>query len=753
MTPGGLGWRSAFPGDRRDFVSTRQEEVALGFRRLFISAVAAGSAVVWAVCPARPQPFVSGVSAAEFALGADITLDRAEPTVRTYLKRVDQYVADGSWDEAIQTLRRVMEESGEKLIQVSSSRYITVRELCQLRLSLLPPEGLARYRSQADAAARAWYEEGVARRDSVLLGKVVEEAFATRWADDALWVLGEMALESADYPTARHCWERMIPARAPAGVPDTWLSVPETDFDLAAVRARLVLASILEGSLQRARSELARFEQLHPDSRGWLGGREVRYAEALGELLAEGAGWPAPGPASGWPTFAGSPERNATAPEPADPAVVAWRVPLRPTFPASMSVWDSGRPVARVAERPEAPLSYHPVVSGPLILVAGAMEVLAFDARSGRPPWGQGGSVIFRHPYGLDPRAWRFLRTDRLGIPRFTATVHEGRLYARMGGPSTGRSRQRPSRADAGYLVCLDLEAEGRLVWQAQPDQIDLAFDGSPVTDGIGAYVVMRRSEIQPQIYVVCLDAATGRERWRRFVSAGETPARGLLSETTHTLLTLHRDTLFVNTNVGVVAALSARDGRLKWATLYPRVREGNLLNLAPHWCRDLNPCLYDRGRLLVAPADSPRIFALDAATGQILWQTDPGLEDVVHLLGVAGDRLIASGWRLYWIGLRGQEAGRVVRMVPDSGARVGYGRGIIAGDCVWWPTRERIYVFDKRTGQQRKEISLAPRGLAGGNLFVAGGLLVMATDRELIALGPRSVQGPDDAERVARGR
>ena len=67
---------------------------------------------------------------------------------------------------------------------------------------------------------------------------------------------------------------------------------------------------------------------------------------------------------------------------------------------------------------------------------------------------------------------------------------------------------------------------------------------------------------------------------------------------------------------------MRADDGRLLWVSLYPRARRGDLAKLAPHWRRDLNPCVLDRGTLLVAPADSPRIFAFDAATGQILWQT-----------------------------------------------------------------------------------------------------------------------------------
>ena len=141
----------------------------------------------------------------------------------------------------------------------------------------------------------------------------------------------------------------------------------------------------------------------------------------------------------------------------------------------------------------------------------------------------------------------------------------------------------------------------------------------------------------------------------------------------------------------------------------------------APHASRDLTPCLYDRGTLIVAPADSPEVFALDAATGQALWHTGPGAEGIVHLLGVAGDTLIASGDRLYWIGLGGPNPGRIRRVWPEGAEKLGYGRGLLAGDCVLWPTREKIYVFDQQTGRLRKEIDLLPRGVTGGNLLVAG--------------------------------
>ena len=113
----------------------------------------------------------------------------------------------------------------------------------------------------------------------------------------------------------------------------------------------------------------------------------------------------------------------------------------------------------------------------------------------------------------------------------------------------------------------------------------------------------------------------------------------------------------------------------------------------------------------------------------------DP-LDDVVHLLGVSGDCLIASGEKLYWIAIAGPRAGNIAHVWPEGGDKLGYGRGLLAGDYVLWPTREKIYVFHQQTARLKKEIDLAPLGIRGGNLLVADGRLLIATPSELILLG-----------------
>ena len=144
-----------------------------------------------------------------------------------------------------------------------------------MQLAALPPEALKLYRDRVDPVARKWYEQGIANRDPKPLRNIVDQAFASSFGDDALMALGQIALESGDFAAARWDWERIVPVRNPdPAVPQAWPSYPDTNLDLAAVRARLVLVSILEGATERARGELAAYRKLHPTHRAvWAAAR------------------------------------------------------------------------------------------------------------------------------------------------------------------------------------------------------------------------------------------------------------------------------------------------------------------------------------------------------------------------------------------------------------------------------------------------------------------------------------------------
>jgi len=77
-----------------------------------------------------------------------------------------------------------------------------------------------------------------------------------------------------------------------------------------------------------------------------------------------------------------------------------------------------------------------------------------------------------------------------------------------------------------------------------------------------------------------------------------------------------------------------------------------------------------------------------------------------------------------------------------------GYGRGVLAGERIYWPTRDRIYVFDQRGPRQtRQPIDLAPLGLTGGNLLIYRDVLLIAAADSLSAFntsGPQITQAAE---------
>ena len=197
-------------------------------RQAMILALWAAAAVVplcqRSDCPAQPSG--NGPPA------ASVELDEADNAARTHLDTADRFLANGQWDEAIETLRRVMDSGAEKVMRIDGAagepngapaRYVTLRTYCQMRLASLHGEALRLYRSRVDQTAQQWCEQAVAARDVALLEQLVDEFFVSSYADDALWLLGETALEQGRYEAAREYWERISPAlRMPA--PPSWLA-------------------------------------------------------------------------------------------------------------------------------------------------------------------------------------------------------------------------------------------------------------------------------------------------------------------------------------------------------------------------------------------------------------------------------------------------------------------------------------------------------------------------------------------------
>ena len=685
-----------------------------------------------------------------FELSDSVYVDEPESAARTHLEQVKAYLQSQQWDEAIDVLRTVAERYGDKLVArpvpadapvspAGIAQYCNLRDYCQWQLATLPAEALQIYRQRVDEQAEPAYQAAVAARDCLALERVIEQYFCSSCGDDALLAWGDLALEQGDFAAARAAWQRI---HRQLGLEQSTpresvrrLTYPDSTLPPADIAARLILVSILEQDVDRAQAELSDFTRLYPTSVGQLGGREVQYVGVLTSLLAASRDWKAPRDIDDWKTFAGATTRNRVVEHEIDIGAIVWRAKFKPAvledglqfdFPRSMRGFPEDRP-----QKPRVLLSFHPVVAGDLILVNTQDQILGFDRRTGKPAWNGKSEVIYREESDhFNPSA----RVYSLGAPRYTMTVTGRRLYARMGSPVTIYGNEMQRRGGPGYLVCLDLGSEGRLVWklfpQFTPDDGKWAFEGSPVCDGDFIYVAVRHSDVRPQSHVACYEAETGKLRWMRYLCAAETPGSGQKDESTCNLLTLDGRRLYVNTNLGAVVSLDTRDGQIEWLTKYRTPQVGDLGHPNPHFQRDLNPCIAYRGMLFVAPSDSESIYAFDATSGDLLWES-PHAASAQQLLGVGNGNLIAAGDRVYWINAT---TGKLLQRWPDTPNPKGFGRGALVGDQVVWPTREEIYLLSQKTGQMEKVIQLAALhpGQTGGNLLVDAESMFIAGSESL---------------------
>jgi len=743
----------------RRFLAEKQwDEAVDSIRRAMEGEV--GRLVRVAAAPGTPAEFEQYVPVREFCQWRLAALAREAPEALAHYRSLADPLAEQWYQQAI-------ERRDEQLLWrvVSESFATSVGDDALLRLGDL-------------ALSRGEYAQA-----RILYGRIgptlrVPAGAAERLKSRAgtpAW----LALRKIDWEKT---WSELAPLLA--GDNDRSAdSYPDSQLAAADVRARLVLVSILEGSQERATVELELFRHLHPDDTGSLAGRQGKLAEVLAALAKQSATWPPVKRPEEWTTLGGSPSRSGIASSSIDPAGrTLWTLPL-PRLQSDRDLIGAGR--LRVADDMKGLLSYFPIVVGDTALIRvdarAKSYIAALDLRSGKKCWQvdaqrAAGQITDAGddadaPWEVSDAHAGLLR--QVGVARYTLTACGNKLFARMGSPVTAplaRRRDQILSKSQGFLMGYDLATEGKPLegFPIRPESSEWSFEGTPLCDGARLYVAMRRIEQgRCQMHVACFALSTGgapiddsqdesrpagRMLWRTKICSAATLGGGDFDELSHVLLSMDSGTLFASTNLGAVAAVEAATGQIHWLCKYPRApfRSGDPDRHDDHFFRDLTPCLPAGDLVIVAAADCDRLFALDRGTGKLAWTTEPGTAaDVVHLLGVSGDWLIASGDRLYWIDLH---TGRVQARFPNtsSGGPMqaaanprGLGRGILAGDLVYWPTREAIFVFKQspRVAENGyapdgvREIPLLPRGASGGNLVYARGTLLIAAGDKLYAL------------------
>ncbi len=695
-----------------------------------------------------PQHATSGYELLAGAILERIASDRYEVALTEYRNLLQ--------DDAAKMLHRPLREFRGTDGLTSRDAHAFAQEL----LAKLPPSVLRRYLDRNDADASRLLADGAANHDVVALRRLVRDFRPSPQANKAFALLGDHSFERGDFEEALDWWRRLAPlpshelVNRRGGDP----KLVRDGVDLVRIHAKQALALLFAGQPDAAR-ECEAFRTLYPDERGSLGGRSDAYHAILSHWRHELAKTHEREVDGAWPTFAGSPSRNRLLGKAPNYRLwldgPAWRVPL-PALGGKdpPPVWLSATRSLTVPPTP-----YDPIVAEGQVLISDGQSVRSFDLLTGKP----------RFRTEVPPPVMPRERVKRPANPNvdeddatppppavgtaFSVSTAVGRAFARLGDRS---GDPQPTR-----LVCLDLqkaEAAARPLWTSDAvgdDKVEAYFDADPIVVGDRVYVgVAHKNQHETTRFLHCFDF-DGVPQWQTMLAeimefdARRTPRPGLLVAAGPLILNA--------TQAGVVVAVDSGTGRRMWAFRYPSLDSAT----TP---RGPSSCLAADGRAFLAPADSPNLYCLDAETGRTLWERpwtknpsdiiggSPVVSDVVDLLGMVGDRLIFTDrYRLQ--ALDASTGGSLEWQQPSVGKLPAHGRGLIAGDWVFWPTADPEISWRAVTHAQGtlREADAEPeyyepttlRDLPAGNIAMGNGCLVVAGAKELVVYVPAARQLP----------
>ena len=625
------------------------------------------------------------------------------------MERFEWLAGHQSWDEACVVADELLVDATDGWVAVEPDRSIGVREAVHRRLAELPAAGLAALRGRIDGLADDWLRRGIEHRDERLLRQVVDRAFCSSGGDDALWALGEIALERGDYQAARAAWQRTYPETAG----DESLAYPDASVGLADVQARLALVSIRDGDFSRAEREIAAFAARFADATGRLGGREVNYAARLGELLSQARARPNRSGAGGtWPTLQGNSQRTN---------VSSVAVPRAAEYEQTWSL--AITPPSETLEIGELPGTY-PVVADGFALFQDAAGIHA------APLVGDQETHTARR---LHAASSSDLRSGGL-----TMTVDNHKAFAVVAGKA-----ERNGKAPSSQLLALDLSRDGALVFRLSPEQEGAVFLGPPVVKGSRVLVGELATAQGMKASVLCYDLWAGTVVWRR--SLGWTFDSSAWNSSLSANMAMAEDdgVAYISTNLGMIAALRVEDGEPLWLRTYPRSMPGGAAAGVISGSRPPNPCVVSRSQVIAAPDDSTEIIALDAATGVKQWST-PRPAPGTRILAVDDDKVLLSGERLWAI----SKAQGVLDEPWGGDPAGGAGQGVVAGDLVFGPTVGDILLVDRATGRSTGRTLPLPAA-GGANLVVCkfdGDEFILAAGRDRLTAYRRTNAAAADA-------
>ncbi len=622
------------------------------------------------------------------------------PQVRELLGKYERLVHERAVVPALRQLQELLDEHGASVVQVASERYLGAAEYARWLLLCAAPDVRAAYDRLAELNGRAALDRARVEHDLFALRSLARRFANARVGQEALLELARLHRERGARQVAAWHAHRLLDFLA--------VPAPGTEAQAAAF---------------------------------------AEEARAIAGLAA-GAGLAVDEPARApdvWPTFGGDASRARPCVDPLHSLDVerAFLLPVEhPRFEGDRS------PLAGMRHEPVEPIRV-----GDRLYVNNSLSVRCFDLLARTLLWEHEGTqarVRGRDEDGFlsvaeyDPRndfddptwskalvvglsAGGRLVLANLQVPKAAnVKMHQG---FRINDPCRGRG-----------IVALDAQ-DGSLRWEQRPlrlntvtnrlEYAELRRRGDPdgvvprlevpappaIVDDV-VFALGHFFEGAINTYLVALDLPSGEPLFTVPLVIGQQELSMFnmpFQEFTTGCPSFWDGTLFCPTHVGLIAAVDATFGDLRWLAAYDALRivpPDNYFRNRPrpvYW--DNRGPLAGDDLLLVTPHDSMQLLSLDPATGKErfsleLRRRDAAYYPTSHLIGVIGGRaIVATSGSVVAVELDG---GRVSWQYPDA-TRAGarpielLGTGAVTDRRIYLPTQDELVVLEERQDDDRQ--------------------------------------------------
>ncbi len=583
--------------------------------------------------------------------------------------------AAAEWSAAVDAAVQLTDHFGENLYGAGDGEFVTVRNEVQRRVMSWPKAGFSAYARRVGPAASARLEAGLASNDIDTLVRVAELFYPTTEAADAIERAVALSLEDGDFSFARQWLTRLVadhPLRADRH--ERWRALLAAADEIG--RTAAGDESIFGGNITLARDAQR---------------RDYRVSRALPEAML-------------W---------KATELQGTTLLEVGGGDPLNDPSSANARALLGGRLNA-----------FEPIVAGGNVIIHDHRTTWAIDPeRPDQPSWEYS---LAAHKDDPSAPGQPWVSEDE-PPPQFTSTAWGGRVFVHLERRPPDRFGADPSHPPASVMACLDL-ASGRSIWTTDLASWAIEFeeaklDGAPIVVRDKVVAVARRRK--PFGFEACYLIGMGLEDGRILFAThlGEAATGGLgYRRATITHPSADGDLIFVHTNLGTIAAVSASSGAVWWLREYEPSGGASTTGAgvsrggpqARSW--QYQPSMVWRDCVVAAPLDSDQVFVADQVSGRIVAEIPAAeLKNPDMLIGIRGDRLYCVGTSVVCFDLAKK---RVVwdRVLPDGELS---GRAAISSEGVFVPTTNALLQFPLDGGSPRVNAWTVP---AGGNIVITSG-------------------------------